>query len=48
MFLGIEIDTVAMEIRLPEDKLVKLQKAIDAVKYKRKVCLRTSVFNRTA
>lgn len=40
VFLGIEIDTVAMEIRLPEDKLVKLQKAIDAVKYKRKVCLR--------
>lgn len=39
VFLGIETDTMAMEIKLPENKLVELKK-VDAVKYKRNVCLR--------
>jgi hypothetical protein len=40
VFLGIEIDTLAMEIRLPQDKLDKLKQTIDAMKCKRKVRLK--------
>ena len=49
VFLGIEIDTQAMEMRLPREKLDKIKQSLDSMKYKRKIRLRdrAAVFNRT-
>ena len=40
VFLGIEIDTQAMEMRLPLEKLDKIKQSLDSMKYKRKIRLR--------
>ena len=40
VFLGIEIDTQAMEMRLPREKLDKIKQSLDSMKYKRKIRLR--------
>ena len=39
VFLGLEIDSVKMEIRLPEDKLVKIKRKVGEMMGKRKVLL---------
>jgi len=39
-FLGLELDTVAMELRLPEDKLIKLREKLIYFKTRKKVTLR--------
>ena len=40
VFLGIEIDTQAMEMPLPLEKLDKIKQSLDSMKYKRKIRLR--------
>ena len=39
VFLGIEIDTQAMEMPLPLEKLDKIKRSLDSMKYKRKIRL---------
>lgn len=40
IFLGIELDTVNMEARLPEEKIVKIQNALHSAKRRKKMTLR--------
>lgn len=40
VFLGIELDTVNMEARLPEEKIVKIQNALHSAKRRKKMTLR--------
>ena len=40
VFLGIEIDTQAMDMRLPRENLDKIKQSLDSMKYKRKIRLR--------
>lgn len=39
-FLGLEVDSLTMEVRLPRDKLDKLRDAIDSFKHRKKVSLK--------
>ena len=39
-FVGIEIDSVPMEVRLPLDKIGKIRQALDVTRHKGKVTLR--------
>jgi hypothetical protein len=40
IFLGIELDTIAMEARLPLDNVLKIKNSLSEMRVRRKVTLR--------